>query len=116
MKATAIPTVCDDCGGPLTVVMDDPGGRALDGDITLVCEACPFEQWIPAETEARSRILALREIVSRHGARRIDGYLVDVVTASLLVTVYDALSPESRRKFGKPSLPRLVDFAWSHVK
>jgi hypothetical protein len=49
-------------------------------------------------------------------AARVDGYLVDIVTANLLVTVYDALSPANRELFGKPSLPRLVDFSWKAVR
>jgi hypothetical protein len=115
MKAK-LPTTCDDCGAPITIVMDDPDGRGLDGDITLVCDECPFEQWIPGETEARTRITALRQIAREHQARRVEGYLVDAMTACLLVSVYDALTPENRRKFGKPSLLRLVDFAWKNVK
>lgn len=54
-------------------------------------------------------------IVERHTADEIDGHLVDVQTARVLLKVYGALSPASREKFDTIPLPRLVEFAWSKV-
>ena len=62
------------------------------------------------------RINALRRIVDRGQAEKLDGYLMDIFTASMLITVHDALSPANQIKFEKIPLPKLVDFGWSHVK
>lgn len=82
-----------------------------------VCDPCAdlidTVEALPVHTG--SRIRALRTILRDHQAGKIDGFLVDVVTASMLVTIYDALKPENRMKFGQIPLPRLVDFGWKHV-
>lgn len=105
---------CHDCGAPATIIPDDErlGGA---GPYDVVCEA-GHEQYVPAETTARSRILALREIAAKHSARRIDGYIVDATTANMLCAVYDALSKPNRERFGKPPLERLVTLGWSVVR
>jgi hypothetical protein len=72
--------------------------------------------YVPAEATARSRIAKLRSIVREHSAKRVDGYIVDAFTAGMLCKVYDALSKENKEKFGKVSLPKLVDFGWRCVK
>ena len=106
---------CDECGGEVTIVYQDKRRGAL-GAFTVVCLACAYEMHVPAETTARTRIGALRRIVRDHSAARIDGYVVDATTASLLVSVYEGLSPANRELFGKPPLLRLVDLAWKACK
>lgn len=72
-----------------------------------------------------TRIEKLRAILAGHQAAKIDGYLMDAFTASMLVQVYDALDrpgglferkPESREMFDTLPLTRLVDFGWKQVK
>lgn len=104
------PDPCPDCGS--RVFAHCLGALGLAGEVDLYCSSCSWHLSLPAETTARSRIVALREIVRNHSARRIDGYLVDATTANLLVNLYDALSPARREQFGKPELGRLVDLAW----
>lgn len=106
--------LCPECSEPVSVVMDDPA-RGLDGPLNLQC-ANGHESWVPAETTARSRIAAVRTIARTGMAARVDGVVVDIQTASLLVKVYDILSPENREKFGRPSIVKLAEFAWSHVR
>lgn len=108
---------CPDCSetSGVAVVFHDEGLRE-HGAFTVACEACGHELYVPAESRSRSRIGALRAIVRDHSAARVDGYIVDAFTASMLVKVYDALSPENRERFGKPDLLRLVDLGWKHVR
>lgn len=47
---------------------------------------------------------------------RLDCTILDMQTANVLVTVYEALSPEKREKFRQCSLKRAVDLAWKCVK
>jgi hypothetical protein len=54
-------------------------------------------------------------IVERHTAAEIDGYLVDVQTARVLLKVHAQLSPENRARFDEPPMPRLVTICWSGV-
>lgn len=106
--------LCSDCGVELTPRCDD-AELGEKGPLELECE-CGWSMFVPAETEARTRIDAMRKIVREHQAARVEGYLVDAFTASALVAVYDALSPKARRLFGKPPLPKLVEFCWKEVK
>lgn len=105
---------CPECNGHVVLVLEDP----VLGDqeaYTAMCDDCHWELHVPAEATARSRIGALRAIVRDHKAARIDGYIVDAFTASMLVKVYESLSPENRERFGKPDLMRLVNLGWSVV-
>ncbi len=106
--------VCDSCGEPAHPVYDSEK-LGEQGAYDIVCDSCGWEFFVPAEATARSRIAKVRQIANGNAAR-IDGYLVDRFTASMLLTVYNALSNESKAKFGKPSLPTLVDFGWKHVR
>ena len=103
---------CSECGGGALEAFAENGDTDLHGPFDLECRDCGWNIYVPEETTARSRIAALRQIVREHEARRIDGFLVDAVTANLLVKTYEALSRENREKFGKPRLDRLVDVAW----
>lgn len=105
---TASPWKCDRCGLDARAVYDTDETGPFD----IVCDECGWEAYVPGDAKARTRIGKLREIDRTGMAARIDGHIVDIVTAGLLVKVYDALSPASREMFGKPSLERLVDLAW----
>ncbi len=71
-------------------------------------------------TEKRSRkiprIDRLRAIVDEKAACRMEGLLVDLFTASMLVQVYDALNETNREKFVKLSLRRMVDVGWKAAR
>lgn len=107
-------TPCDTCGEPMTAHLDDPSL----GDDSAMELMCPngHEVYVPAESPARSRIAKLREIAKSGMAARVEGYLVDIGTATLLVGVYDALNPANKAKFGKLPLPRLASIAWGAAK
>jgi hypothetical protein len=107
--------VCPECGSLGVSVIFDDAELGERGPYTIACYDCPHEFYVPEEATARSRIGALRAIVRDHKAARIDGYIVDAFTAQMLVKVYEALSPASREKFGKPNLERLVSLGWSVV-
>ena len=67
----------------------------------------------------RSRIEKLRGIVENCQHAKVEGVRVDLFTASALVRVYEALSPENQARFNdrdRLPLPRLVAFAWQHVR
>jgi hypothetical protein len=62
-----------------------------------------------------TRADACSRIVEMHSAEMVEGYLMDVMTAEVLLRVYEALGPEARDKFDSVPLPRLVDFSWKQV-
>jgi rRNA maturation protein Nop10 len=105
---------CIDCGQSALVQFDNEK-LGIAGAYTIFCSACGTETYIPAETTARNRIEAFRDIVNNCSAKRVDGFLVDLFTASLLVQIYDALSPKGKEKFGIPKLDILVSWAWKQT-
>jgi hypothetical protein len=69
-------------------------------------EACP-------RPKSEVRLEQLREIVTEHQAMKIDGHLVDVVTANAVVRVHDALDkPSNREKLMTASVPVMVSWVW----
>lgn len=105
---------CPNCTAVTIRTVCGPEGEAGPHDI--VCDTCGFETYIPGEAKARTRIEAVRAIVRDHEAARIDGYIVDAYTASMLVAVYDGLKPENQEKFGLLPLMKLVEIGWGAVK
>lgn len=107
---------CEACSSPDVLVRVHDVALGEAGPLTLACERCGVDVYVPAEATARSRIGAVRAIVRDHTAARIDGYLVDAVTAGLLVAVYDAISPAHRERFGQVPLEKLVELGWRHAR
>lgn len=71
------------------------------------------------ETHSESeheKMQAIRDIVLGHSYRVVDGSTLDVVTANMLITVYDALSVENKTKFASFSIPKMVSIGWKLVK
>ncbi len=93
--------LCSSCGD---VEVFDPGA---------VCEDCDWLESMPSSGD--SRIETLRRILADHQFEKIDGFIVDATTASLLVQVYDSLNAANQARFEDLPLMRLVDFAWSQV-
>ena len=62
-----------------------------------------------------ARADACARITENYSAEKVEGYLIDIMTARLLLKVYEALGPEARQKFDDPPLDRLVNWAWSKV-
>lgn len=69
-------------------------------------------------TAKEKRIDVLRRIVKEQSYEKIDGHIVDMTTANMLVTVYDALEKkgEDMSKFDRVPLRNLVDLGWKSVR
>lgn len=106
---------CPECTAVTLSTRYGPEGESGPYDVS--CDVCGHTMFVPAEAAPGSRIEAVRTIVRDHQAARIDGYIVDAYTASMLVAVYDALKkPEHREKFERLPLMKLVDIGWGAVK
>jgi len=62
----------------------------------------------------------LRRMVDEQTSEEIHEVLMDITTASMLITIYDALGQRGQEKFermmaSRVNMLRLVDFGWSHV-
>ena len=62
------------------------------------------------------RIGKLQEILAHGQATKIEGFLMDTFTASMLVSVYNALSPKNQDRFDSIPLDKLVEFGWKQVQ
>jgi hypothetical protein len=58
------------------------------------------------------RMETLRQIVAEHQHQKIEGQIVDVQTAALLVKVWDQLRPDLREKVAAHPLEKFVAIAW----
>lgn len=62
------------------------------------------------------RIMKLRKIVKDKQHAKVEGLMVDLYTASVLVQVYDALSGVNKMKFAQMPLRQMVDVGYKLVK
>jgi hypothetical protein len=70
-----------------------------------------------SKTASEGRVDTFKKIVKDHQSEKVDGVIVDVQTASLLVQIFDALKkPALKKKFEKMPIKQLADFAWKMVK
>jgi hypothetical protein len=66
----------------------------------------------PEQAPGATRIEQVRWVAEHQSARMVEGRVMDMQTATLLVKVHDALSPANQARFSVPSLERLVELAW----
>lgn len=59
----------------------------------------------------RTPLEALRRIVDTQQAAEVDGHLVDLFSASIIVGVAGTLSDEQAEKFGQLPIPLMLDLA-----
>ncbi len=59
----------------------------------------------------RPTIDKFRDIVTHHQHAKIDGQSVDAFSASLVVQVYDALSPENQAKYAAMPVRQMIAVA-----
>jgi hypothetical protein len=60
-------------------------------------------------------VTAAHEVLEHFSARKVDGVLLDAMTARAIVTVAHALTPESRAKFEAMDVERAARIAWKLV-
>ena len=65
-----------------------------------------------------ARIEKLRDIVKHKQCALVEGFWIDLFTASMLLKIYDALNRDNRVRFndGRIRMPALVDFGWKQFK
>lgn len=68
------------------------------------------------EALASRRATVLQKIQADKKPRRIDGTMVDVNTAGLLLQVFEQISPQNKMKFDSVPLMSLVDFGWKNAR
>jgi hypothetical protein len=70
-----------------------------------------------ADEDEGKRIKTIRKIISSKTAGKIEGRTIDLFTASVLNTIYNAFKkPESREKFETMALEKLVFFAYRQLQ
>ena len=67
--------------------------------------------------EAKSKtIKTIGSIIGKRQAKKIDGVLVDMQTAHVIMKVWNALSSSNRSKFEKLPIKKMATVAWKLVK
>ena len=89
-------------------------------DICYVRRNCDnYQKQGTVETVAGSpgdRIQAIRNIVTQKQYAKIDGTMIDLFTASLIVQIYDALKPENQIKFASFKAGKMGEMAYKLAK
>ena len=62
-----------------------------------------------------TKIARLRKVLVE-GYSKVDGRMVDRVTANAIITVYDALSPENKMRYASLPITKMVNIAWKLVR
>ena len=57
----------------------------------------------------------MKKIINEFQMAEVNGVMVDVQTANLIVSVYNALSEETREKFASEPIERIITIAWKLV-
>ena len=61
-------------------------------------------------------IEAVKRVADTGQAAKVDGVLMDILTAGAIKAVYDGLSPESQARYEAMDLERAATIAWKLVK
>ena len=68
-------------------------------------------------TEAKqSYVDQMRDIVAKKQAKKINGVMVDMFTASAVVKVYDAINDTNKAKMDKMTVPAMANVAFKLLK
>lgn len=106
---------CTDDGEliPAGVSIDKPDEQLEYG----LCNECADKHPLAKrELKPDERIALARRVLARHTFEVGEGFMVDAQTANAIVTVYDGLTPESRKKFVARPLDFMAELAWKLVK
>lgn len=62
------------------------------------------------------KLQIFKNIVKTHQNQEIDGIIVDVQSANLVLQIYDKLKPETQTKFFDRPIPAICVTAWKLLK
>jgi len=100
--------VCGAEDGPITRVTEDPH--------LVTCPECPDQAWIEALPDDAAagdpRVIELLRQAKGGAFRKIDGVVVDATTAAAILTVYNALRPDTRARLAALRIDRMAQVAW----
>lgn len=63
-------------------------------------------------SKSMGKLDKLRQIVKEHQYQKIEGVLVDVVTANAILTIYDAINDTNKAKFIALPIDKMASVAW----
>ena len=61
------------------------------------------------------KINQLKQIIESHSYQEIEGKIVDVQTANIILKVYEALGEKNKENFVTQSIDRMAHIAWKLV-
>lgn len=62
------------------------------------------------------RIQAIRDIVTKKQYAKVDGIMIDLFSASLIIQVYDNLNDDNRKRFASFPAYRMAEIAYKLMK
>lgn len=113
--------ICEQCGSLIADTEDEnfvfgEEPYPFDDGLGLCFKCADFNAKKDKKDAYLSRLGKIKRVLSDRTARKIDGMLVDVFTASAIIAVYESLSEENQRKFASmSSVKAMSDMAWKLV-
>lgn len=76
-----------------------------------------IERLEESKMKPKEKIAAIQKILDDESMGKVDGVMVDIVTANMLIKIYNALSKkEMKDKFSSLPIKQMVDVGWQLVK
>ena len=75
-----------------------------------------FDESVEITEAKQSYVDQMRDIVAKKSAKKINGVMVDMFTASAVVKVYDAINDTNKAKMDKMTVPAMANVAFKLLK
>lgn len=90
--------------------------KAKKDALRMMKDSGMFDESVEITEAKQSYVDQMRDIVAKKSAKKINGVMVDMFTASAVVKVYDAINDTNKAKMDKMTVPAMANVAFKLLK
>ena len=90
--------------------------KAKKDALRMMKDSGMFDESVEITEGKQSYVDQMRDIVAKKSAKKINGVMVDMFTASAVVKVYDAINDTNKAKMDKMTVPAMANVAFKLMK
>ena len=90
--------------------------KAKKDALKMMKDSGMFDESVEITEGKQSYVDQMRDIVAKKSAKKINGVMVDMFTASAVVKVYDAINDTNKAKMDKMTVPAMANVAFKLMK